>query len=83
VDVVGEDTLAVDLDNRDELPVGGLELWDAVDRDQPKVVGADLLHDLERTLAQMAAGCGVEGDPAQGYRPRVTVASATRRTASP
>ena len=66
MDVVGEDTFAVDLDNRDELPVGRLELWDAVDPDELEIPAAHLAHDLQSALAQVAAAGRVKDDPAQG-----------------
>ena len=52
-----------------------------------RVVEAELLAQpaqlFLRALAQRATRSAVETDVGQGYRPRVTVASATRCTARP
>ena len=65
VHVVREDPLAVDLDDRDQLAVGGLELWVAVDRDLLELE-LELLAkrpDLcQRTLAEVAVGRVVDDD---------------------
>jgi hypothetical protein len=69
VHVVDETPLTVDLDDRDPLPVGRLELGVAVDRDLPQVE-AELLprgtDDAPGRLAEMAARRGVEDDPGYG-----------------
>ena len=87
VDVIREDLLAVDLDDRDQLAVARLELRVAVDRDLLELeleLVAEGPHLRERPLAEVAA-LGVVDDNASGYgySPRVTVASATRPTATP
>ena len=82
LDEVGEGALAVDLDDRDRLAVGGLELGDAGDVDPLEVAGADLLDDLERPLAEVAA-VGEEERDSRDRAPASRVASATRRTARP
>jgi hypothetical protein len=65
VDVVDETPPAVDLHDRDPLPVSGLETGVAVDRDLPQVE-AELVSrradDAAGRLAEMAAGSGVEDD---------------------
>jgi hypothetical protein len=63
--VVDEGTLAVDLDNRDPLAVGGLELGVARD---VYLHERDLLRgeNLPRAIAQVTALRGVEGDVTQG-----------------
>ena len=65
MDVVGEDPLAVDLDDREPLPVAGLELRVARDVDlleREAELGAELLELLARPVAEMAALRVVEGD---------------------
>ena len=65
MDVVDETPPAVDLDDRDPLPVPRLELGLAVDRDLAQIEaelvpsGAD---DAARGLAEMTARRGVEDD---------------------
>ena len=66
LDEVGEGPLAVDLDHRDRLAVGRLEPGIAPDVDRLELLAADLAHDLERPLAEMAALGVVDPDPAQG-----------------
>ena len=65
VHVVREDPLAVDLDDRDQLAVGGLELWVAVDRDLLELE-LDLVverPDLgQRTLTEVATFAMKDGD---------------------
>jgi len=65
VDVVDEAPPSVDLDDRDPLPVRGLELGVAVDRDLLELE-AELLarsrDDPARRRAEVAAGRGVEDD---------------------
>ena len=81
-----EHALPVDLENRKELAVLRFEDGIAVDRDHLELklcLFPGVLHDLEGPSAETAARGGVENDPGYGYRPRVVVASATRRTASP
>jgi len=69
VDVVDEAPPSVDLDNRDPLPVRGLELGVAVDRDLLELE-AELLargsDDAARRRAEVAAGRGIEDDSAYG-----------------
>jgi hypothetical protein len=65
VDVVGEDPLAVDLDDREPLAVAGLELRVAGDVDlleREAELGAELLELLARPVAEVAALCVVERD---------------------
>jgi hypothetical protein len=65
VDVVDETPPAVDLDDRDPLPVRGLELGIAVDRDLPQLepeLVPRLRDDPSRRLAEMAPGRGEEDD---------------------
>jgi hypothetical protein len=76
-----ERTLAVDLDDRDQLAIARLERRIAVDGNDLELerhVAPDLLGDFERGLAEVAAGGREEADGGYGYRPRVVVASATR-----
>ncbi|MDX6482020.1 MAG: hypothetical protein QOG85_2530 [Gaiellaceae bacterium] len=86
--VIREPAPPVDLNDGDPLAVLRLECRVAVDGDlaqcEPELV-ACRIHDTPRRLAEMAAGRAVERDLRQryGYIPRVTVASATRCTASP
>ncbi len=85
-DEVGERLLTVDLDDRDALPVPGLELRVAVDLDEVELepeLRLRLSQHLERALAEMALRRAVERDAGYGYRPLVVVASATRCTAIP
>ncbi len=63
VHVVGERPLAVDLDDGDRLAIGGLELGRSGDVDPLEVARTDLVDDLERRLAEVAAGSGVDDDP--------------------
>jgi hypothetical protein len=64
---VGERTLAVDLDHGESAAVRGLELGVAVDLDPLEAVAAaDLLDDLERALAEVAAGSRVDDDRRYG-----------------
>ncbi len=88
MDVVGERLLAVDRDDGDPLPVAALELGIARDVDCLELerdLRPDAREDALGRLAEVAAPRGVERDAvlrAYGYSPRVTVASATRPTAS-
>src|SRR3954452_18612037 len=86
-DVVSRDLLSVDLHHRDALAVALLELADAVDLHllQLEAEIAGEAHELRpRVLAQVACGPAIEHDlGSYGYSPRMTVASATRSTASP
>jgi hypothetical protein len=66
LDEVRERPLPVDLDHRKRLAVGGLELGRAADVDPLEVAGANLVDDLERPLAEVAALCVVDPDAAQG-----------------
>jgi hypothetical protein len=66
LDEVGEGPLAVDLDHRDRLAVGGFELGIAADVDRVEVLPADLAGDLERALAEVTALRVVDADAAQG-----------------
>jgi hypothetical protein len=86
LDEVRERALAVDLDDRDVLAVGRLELRVVVDVDDDELeaeLRLRLADDLKRPLAEAAPGRAVENNGCYGYRPRVVVASATRCTASP
>jgi hypothetical protein len=77
---VREGLLPVDLDDRDPLPVGTLELGIAGDVDLDELepdVGADGLDHPRRALAEMAALRPVEGHPAPGGRHRVMVKTAS------
>jgi len=69
VDVVDETPPAVDLDDRDPLPVLGLQLGVAVDRDLAQLE-AELVprraDDAAGGLAEMAARRGVEDDASYG-----------------
>jgi hypothetical protein len=69
VDVVGETAAAIDLDDRDPLPVRRLELGIAVDRDLPQLE-AELVarsgDDATGGLAEMAARRGEEDDLGYG-----------------
>jgi hypothetical protein len=65
VDVVGEDPLAVDLDDGEPFPVARLQLGVARDVDlleREAELGAELLELLARPVAEMAALRVVEGD---------------------
>ncbi|HVN60709.1 MAG TPA: hypothetical protein VMT59_05570 [Gaiellaceae bacterium] len=65
VNVVGEDPLAVELDDRERLAVAGLELRVARDVDLLELeaeLGAKLLELPARPLAEVAALCVVERD---------------------
>ena len=65
LDVIDAGALALDLDDRDQFPVSGLELRVAVDLDllelEPEL-GAKFLQLLLGPLAEMAAGRLVEND---------------------
>ena len=61
--------LAVDLDDRDALPVARLELRVAADVDELELepeLGLRLAHDLERALAEVALRRAVERDARYG-----------------
>jgi hypothetical protein len=65
VDVVDETPPAVDLDDRDPLPVGRLELGIAVDGDFPQLEAQVVVRsadDAPRRRAEVAAGRRVEDD---------------------
>jgi hypothetical protein len=65
VDVVGEDPLAVDLDDREPLPVAGLELGIAGDVDlleREAELGTQLVELCARPVTEMAARRVVERD---------------------
>ena len=66
LDEVREGPLAVDLDHRDRLAVRRLERRVSSDVDPLELLAADLAHDLERPLAEVAALRLVDADPAQG-----------------
>jgi len=86
LDEVLEHALPVDLEHRKKLAVTRFEARIAVDRHHLELelcLGLGVLHDLESAGAKTAARSGVEHDSGYGYKPRVVVASATRRTASP
>jgi hypothetical protein len=59
---VREGSLAVDLDDGDRRSVGGLELRVAADVDALEVAGADLVDDLERSLAEVTPLRGEQND---------------------
>ena len=88
VDVVDEGALTLDLDDAQPLAVARLEPGIAGDVDLLELERAIRTRgrdDRARPLAQVAALRVVDRDlgTGYGYRPRVTVASATRCTASP
>ena len=86
IDVVDKRLLSIDLDDGKPLPVPPLEFRIAADvhlLELERGVGTNLLQHTSRLLAEVAAGGVVERDARYGYMPRVVVASATRRTASP
>jgi len=65
VDVVGEDPLAVDLDDGQPFAVTGLELRVARDvhlLEREAELGAELLELLARPVAEVAALCVIERD---------------------
>ena len=65
MDVVGEDPLAVDLDDGQPLAVTGLELGVARDvhlLEREAELGAELLELLARPVAEVAALCVIERD---------------------
>jgi hypothetical protein len=69
LDVVREPAAAVDLDDRDPLAVGCLEIRIAVDRDLAQVEAELVVRlgdDATRRLAEMAARRGVEDDVGYG-----------------
>jgi hypothetical protein len=69
MDVVDETPPPVDLDDRDPLPVRGLELPVAVDRDLPQLEAQLVLRpgdDTPRRLAEVAARRGVKPDLGYG-----------------
>jgi hypothetical protein len=87
MDVVGKGLLTVDFDDRDQLPVPGLELRVAADvglaQLEPELV-SELAHLTQCTLTEVATLRVVDDDLGRyGYSPRVIVASATRPTATP
>ena len=65
VEVVDEGSLAVDLDDREPLAVGGLELGDARDLDF-LVLHALVVQDYAGAVTEVTARGGVEDDSAQG-----------------
>ena len=88
LDVIDERALAVDLDDRDQFAIAGLQVVVACDVDLAQLE-VELLAQLgelrPRALAQMAPLRAVQNDlrPVYGYSPRVIVASETRSTARP
>ena len=88
LDVIDERALAVDLDDRDQFAIAGLQVVVAGDVDFAQLE-VELLAQLgelrPRALAQMAPLRAVQNDlrPVYGYSPRVIVASETRSTARP
>jgi hypothetical protein len=87
MNVVGKSLLTVDFDDRNQLPVPGLELRVASDigleQLEPELV-SELAHLAQRTLTEVATLRVVDDDSGRyGYSPRVMVASATRPTATP
>jgi hypothetical protein len=87
LDAVHGDPLAVHLDNRDPLAIPALELGHARDVDLvdgETELGRESPELVPRPLAQVAVLRDEECDGrAQGYSPRIVLASATRETASP
>jgi hypothetical protein len=81
VDVVDEGPLAVELDHRQPFAVARLELRIPADVDllqsEPEL-GLQPLELRPRALAQVTSLRVEERDARYGYRPRITVASATR-----
>jgi len=66
---VRERVLAVDLDDRQVLPIARLELGIATDVDELELeveLGPRVPHDLERALAESAVGRVVEDDVRYG-----------------
>ena len=87
LNVIREAPPTVDLDHRQPLPIGSLEGGIAADVDlleHESELLPQRAHLAERAVAEVAA-LGVVDDNASGYgySPRVTVASATRPTATP
>jgi hypothetical protein len=69
LDVVREAAAPVDLDDREPLPVGGLEGLVAGDVDLAQVESEllpDAADDLDRPVAEVAAGCVVDDDLGYG-----------------
>jgi hypothetical protein len=62
LDEVRERALAVDLDDRNRCPIGGLQLGIPADVDALEVAGRDVLDDLERPLAEVTPLRGVDDD---------------------
>ena len=86
LDVIREAAAAVDLDDRQPLPVLRLEGGVARDVHLAELEAELLPEGLDHAagpLTQVAARGVVENDFGYGYIPRVTVASATRWTARP
>jgi hypothetical protein len=86
VDEVCERLLPVDLDDRQPLAIAGFELGVAGDVDLLELERNRLCNGgqrLARAFTKVAAGRVVENDARYGYKPRVVVASATRKTAQP
>jgi hypothetical protein len=86
LDVVRESLDAVDLHDRDQLPIARLQLRIPGDVDLSQVeveLVAEAGERLLRPLAEVAPRRVIEDDFRYGYRPLVVVASATRWTASP
>ena len=81
------DPLAVHLDDRDPLPIQALELGNARDVDlvdDETELGRESPELVPRPLAEVAVLRDEECDGrAQGYSPRIVLASATRETARP
>lgn len=69
MDVVDEAPLAIDLDDRNPLPILGLELRHSVDRHLAQLeaeLAARSRHDAPSRRAEMAARRGVEDDLGYG-----------------
>jgi len=87
LDAVDGDPLPVDLDHRDPLAVAALEIRDVRDVDLVHLE-AELAGERAQLGARPLAEVAVTGDDerdarAQGYSPRIVLASATLETASP
>jgi hypothetical protein len=83
---VGESSLSVDLNDRQQLAVSSLELGVTGDVDLlelKRLLDPYRLQHAPRGRAQVALGRVEESDANYGYKPRVIVASETRCTASP
>ena len=86
VDPVDGEALAIELEDGQPRSVEPLELRIAGDVDLAELeaeLGLKRRQVFARALAEVAVAGDVEGEFVQGYKPRMTLASATRCTASP